>query len=200
MGVRQPLSDDDTLRAEAERARLRALLEAAIFASPEPVPLRHLARATGQPPELIRELLESLASEFDRADHGLRLRTIAGGCQLATKPEHHEGLRTLLANLRPPLPLSKSTIETAAVIALLQPVTAREVRAARKVRNDHAIRTLLRRKLIAPAGRAQTGGKAIQYRTTQQFLIEFGLNDLSELPNVQEFRHIPGVLRDPDPV
>jgi segregation and condensation protein B len=199
MGVRQPVSDDDTLRADAERARLRALLEAAIFASPEPVPLRRLAHATGQTPELIRELLESLALEFDRADHGLQLRTIAGGYQLATKPEHHEGLKDLLAHLRPPLPLSQKTIETAAIIALLQPVTAREVRAARKVRNDHAIRTLLRRKLIAPAGRSQTGGKAIQYRTTQQFLIEFGLNDLSELPNVQEFRHIPGVLRDTDP-
>jgi segregation and condensation protein B len=200
MGVRQSVISEDILIAEAERARLRALLEAAIFASPEPVPLRHLARASGQPPELIRELLESLARELERPDHGLRLRTIAGGYQFATKPEHHEGLKDLLANLRPPLPLSKKTIETAAVIALLQPVTAREVRAARKVRNDHAVRTLLRRKLIAPVGRSQAGGKAIQYRTTQQFLIEFGLNDLSELPTVQEFRHIPGVLRDPDPV
>jgi len=136
---------------------------------------------------------------LDRPDHGLRLRTLAGGYQISTKPEHHEDLKTLLANLRPPLPLSKKAVETAAVIALLQPVTAREVRAARRVRNDNALRTLLRRKLVSPAGRAPTRGKPLQYRTTQQFLIEFGLNDLSELPQVQEFRHVPGVLRDPDP-
>jgi segregation and condensation protein B len=83
------------------------------------------------------------------------------------------------------------------VIALLQPVTAREIQAARQVRNSKAIATLLRRKLIAPAGRARTRGKPLQYRTTQQFLIEFGLNDLndlSELPSLQELQHIPGVL------
>ena len=187
------MSDDDVF-LQAERLRLRALLEAAIFASPEPVPLKQLARATGQPAEVVRDLLDSLAAELEHPGHGLRLRTLAGGYQIATKPEHHEGLKLLLANLRPPLPLSKPAVETAAVIALLQPVTAREIQAARQVRNSKAIATLLRRKLIAPAGRASTRGRPLQYRTTQQFLIEFGLNDLSELPSLQEFQHIPGVL------
>src|SRR5580700_6863463 len=107
------MSDD--LFANAERARLRALLEAALFASPEPVPLKDLARATGQSADLIQELLASLAAEWERPDHGLRLRTIAGGYQLKTKPEHHEGLRRLLSGLRPPLPLSQPAVQTAAV-------------------------------------------------------------------------------------
>jgi len=187
---RQPLLSDTVFILE-ERARLRALLEAAIFASPEPIPLKQLVRAIGQPAERIRELLESLVAEFDRADHGLRLRTVAKGYQFTTKPEHHEELKQLQAGLRPPLPLSKQAVETAAVIAMLQPVTASEVQAARKVRNNNAIRTLLRRKLIAPAGRAHTRGNPVRYRTTQAFLIEFGLNDLSELPSVKEFRHVP---------
>ncbi|MCI0723507.1 MAG: SMC-Scp complex subunit ScpB [Acidobacteria bacterium] len=186
----------DASFAQGERARLRALLEATIYLSPEPVPLKHLARATGQAPEVIQELLESLAAEFDQPDHGLRLRTLAGGYQISTKPEHRDDLRRLVANLRPPLPLSRKAIETAAVIAMLQPVTARQVQAARKVRNSDAIRTLLRRKLIAPAGRAHTRGKPVQYRTTQQFLIEFGLNDLSELPNIEAFQQVPGIKPD----
>jgi segregation and condensation protein B len=190
--------NDDDVFLQAERLRLRALLEAAIFVSPEPVPLKHLARATGQPAKVVQHLLDSLAAEFDHPGHGLRLRTLAGGYQIVTKPEHHEGLKLLLSNLRPPLPLSKQAVETAAVIALLQPVTAREIQAARRVRNNDAIRTLLRRKLIAPAGRAPSRGKPLQYRTTQQFLIEFGLNDLSELSHVQEFQHVPGVLPGPD--
>jgi segregation and condensation protein B len=192
LGARRTAMSDDVF-TEAERARLRALVEAAIFVSPEPVPLKQLARATGQPPDVIQELLDSLAAEFDRPDHGLRVRALAGGYQISTKPEHHEGLKALLANLRPPLPLSRQAIETAAVIAMLQPVTAREIQTARRVRNNNAIRTLLRRKLIAPAGRAHTRGTPVQYRTTQQFLIEFGLNDLSELQNIEEFRHAPGV-------
>lgn len=185
------MTDSNDVFHLERRAQLRVLLEAAIFAAPKPVPLKQLARAAGEPTELIQELLDSLTAEFDRPDHGLRLRTVAMGYQFTTKPEHHEGLKRLQADLRPPLPLSKEAVETAAVIAMLQPVTASEVQAARKVRNNNAIRTLLRRKLIAPAGRAPTRGDPVRYRTTEQFVIEFGLNDLSELPNVKEFRHVP---------
>jgi segregation and condensation protein B len=82
---------------------------------------------------------------------------------------------------------------------MLQPVTAYEIQAARKVRNTDAIRTLLRRKLIAPAGRARGRGKALQYRTTPQFLVEFGLQDLSELPKVEAFQQVPGIKIGSDP-
>ena len=184
--------------ATPERTQLQALLEAAIFASPEPVSLKHLVRATGERPELIQELLNSIAADYDRPEHGIRLRSVGGGYQFSTKPEHDEGLKALAVNLRPPLPMSKQTIETAAVIAMLQPVTAKQIRDARHVRNDNVLKTLLRRKLVTPAGRAHTRGRPLQYRTTQRFLIEFGLNDLSELPTIEEFRHLPGMLVDPE--
>jgi segregation and condensation protein B len=182
-----------------DRDHLRALIEAAIYVAPEPVPLKYFARATGQPPELIQELLDSLMTEYDRSDHGVRVRALAGGYAIGTKPELGAELKKLVADLRPPKPLSTQAVETAAVIALLQPVTAQEVQLARKVRNADAIRTLLRRKLIAPAGRARTRGKPVQYRTTPQFLIEFGLRDLSELPKVEAFQQVPGIKTDADP-
>lgn len=176
-----------------DRDHLRALIEAALYVSPEPVPLKRLARATGQPPELLQKLLESLMAEYDRADHGVRLRFLAGGYTIGTKPELGAELKQVTDGLRPPKPLSKQAVETAAVVAMLQPVTAYEIQAARKVRNTDAIRTLLRRKLIAPAGRARGRGKALQYRTTPQFLVEFGLQDLSELPKVEAFQQVPGI-------
>jgi segregation and condensation protein B len=183
----------------ADRDHLRALVEAALYVSPEPVPLTRLARATGQPPELLQELLDSLIAEYDRADHGVRLRFLAGGYTIGTKPELGAELKQVTDGLRPPRPLSKQAVETAAVVAMLQPVTAYEIQAARKVRNTDAIRTLLRRKLIAPAGRARSRGKALQYHTTPQFLVEFGLQDLSELPKIEAFQQVPGIKIDTDP-
>ena len=118
--------------------------------------------------------------------------------QFSTKPEHHEGLKELAVNLRPPLPMSKQAIETAAVIAMLQPVTAKQIRDARHVRKRQRPKTLLRRKFVAPSGSAHTRGRPLQYRTTQRFLIEFGLYDLSELPTIEEFRRLPGIVVDPD--
>jgi segregation and condensation protein B len=182
-----------------DRDHLRALIEAVLYLAPEPVPLKQLARATGQPPELIQTLLDSLMAEYDRSDHGVRPRMLAGGYAIGTKPELGAELKQVIAGLRPPKPLSKQAVETAAVVAMLQPVTAHEIQAARKVRNTDAIHTLLRRKLIAPAGRAQGRGKALQYRTTPQFLVEFGLKDLSELPTVEAFQQVPGIKTSTDP-
>ena len=139
--------------------------------TPEPVSLKHLIRATRHRPDLIQELLESLVADYDRPEHGIRLRTVGSGYQFSTKPEHHEGLKELAVNLRPPLPLSKQAVETAAVIAVLQPVTAKQIRDARHIRNDNVLKTLLRRKLVAPAGRAKARGHPLQYRTTHRFLI-----------------------------
>ena len=186
----EPLSDD----------RLLALLEAAIFVSPEPLAPAQLARALGETPARIAAVAEMLAAEFGRPQHGMLLRTVAGGYQFVTKPEHNQELRELVENLPPPAPLSRAAVETAAIVAYKQPITAAELEVIRGVRNRDTLRTLLKRKIVAPAGRAQTRGHPMQYKTTSRFLIEFGLQNLDELPSLDELRQRAGFPLDGDPV
>ena len=182
--------------ANVSQERLLALLEAAIFVSQAPVPPSQLARALGETPEKIAELVENLISEFAKPQHGLTIRSVAGGYQLITKPELHHELRELVENLPPPAPLSKAALETAAIIAYKQPITAAELEAIRGVRNRETLRTLLKRKIIAPAGRAKTRGYPVQYKTTRRFLTEFGLQSLDELPSLNELRQRPDARPD----
>jgi len=181
---------------DAELDRLRAVLEAALFASPEPVSLPHLARALGQRPDRIRSLLDEWAHELARSARGLQLRILGGGYRLSTKAEHHEALREVFENLPPPAPISRAALETLTIIALKQPVTAAEIQELRGVQNSDPLRTLLRRKLIAPAGRAQTRGHPVRYKTTQRFLVEFGLENLAELRTAEELRHRAKIVLD----
>ncbi len=173
------------------RARLRALAEAVLFVSADPVSLSQLARALGEPGELVRGLIEELQTEFEGPGHGLRIRSVAGGYQLVTKPEHHDDLRELLEDLPPPTPLSQAALETVAIIAFEQPVTAAEVQRIRGVRNNDPLRTLLKRKLITVAGRSPLRGHPLRYRTTNRFLVEFGLQSLDELKSIDELHHCP---------
>ena len=176
---------------EAERDRVRALVEAALFAAPEPLRLADLARALGRRPADIFGLLEELRRQMEHRSRGLQVRNLAGGYRLYTKPEHHEALRELVENLPPPAPLSKAALETVAIVALHQPVTAAEIQRLRGVSNSDPLRTLLRRKLIVPAGRAPSRGHPLRYRTTPKFLVEFGLESLQEVRAASELRHEP---------
>ena len=196
MGRRPPEDYPVNPSADNSRSRRLALLEAVIFLSPEPVALSHLAYALGVTQAEVSALLDQLAIEFQQPHHGLMLRSVAGGYQLVTKPEHHDDLRDLVGNLPPPAPLSKAAMETAAIIAYKQPITAAQLQAIRGVRNTETLRTLLKRKIIAPAGRANTRGQPVQYKTTRRFLLEFGLRDLSELPSLSELRQREGFLLD----
>jgi segregation and condensation protein B len=179
---------------EPEHNRLRALLEGALFAAPQPVRVADLARALGYHPAVIQHLLEEMRQELEHPRHALQVRFVAGGYRLSTKPEHHEALREAVANLAPPLPFSKAALETLSIIALHQPVSAAEIQEMRGVRNSDPIRTLLRRKLIAPAGRAPTRGHPLRYRTTPKFLVEFGLESLEEVRAASELRHEPKIV------
>jgi segregation and condensation protein B len=131
-----------------------------------------------------------LTAEYSRPERGLSVREIAGGYKMATKPEHHEAIRSFVKNLKPPMKLSLPALETLAVIAYKQPVTAPEIMEIRGVQGVGVLKTLLDRKLIAAAGRKQVIGKPILYKTTKEFLVQFGLKDLTELPTLKEFEDL----------
>jgi segregation and condensation protein B len=173
-----------------EDAQLKAVLEAIVYVAEEPLTAAQMAGALQEPVERIQALLGQLVAEFDRPEHGVSIREVAGGFKMTTKAEHHEAVRSFVKSLKPPLKLSLPALETLAVIAYKQPVTAPEVMAIRGVQGASVLKTLLDRKLIASAGRKNVIGKPILYQTTREFLIQFGLKDLSELPSLKEFEEI----------
>ena len=161
--------------------------------------VRPLARALGEPAERIQALLGEIRAEHEKPEHGVFVRYVRGGYQMRTKPEHHEDLQELLRELRPRAPLSLPALQTLAIIAYKQPVSAPEIQAIRRVEDAGVLQTLLKRKLIAPAGRKPGGGHALLYQTTPQFLIDFGLKDLSELPALEEFGELRELYERIDP-
>ena len=120
----------------------------------------------------------------------MEIRQIAGGYRMATKPEHHDVVVSFAKSLKPPVRLSLQALETLAVIAYKQPVTVPEISEIRGVDTSGVIATLLDRKLVTTAGRKQVIGRPILYKTTKEFLLRFGLNDVSELPSMEEFEKL----------
>lgn len=176
--------------AGAERARLKAVLEAIVYVLNEPMPAAQIAQALDRPLEEVEPLLRELAADSSRPDRGVFIREVAGGYQMATKPEHHEVIRNFVRNLKQPLKLSQAALETLAVIAYKQPITMPEILEIRGVQGAGVIKTLIDRKLVTTAGRKNVVGRPILYRTTREFLTQFGLKDLSELPSLKEFEEI----------
>jgi segregation and condensation protein B len=171
-------------------ATLKAVIEAAIYITDEPLTPEQIASAVEQPADRVKEILNQLLTEYAASDRGLSIRELAGGYKMATKPEHHESIRRFVKNLQPPLKLSLPALETLAVIAYKQPITAPEVMEIRGVQGAGVLKTLLDRKLIAAAGRKDVLGKPILYKTTREFLIQFGLSSLAELPTLKEFEEL----------
>ena len=170
--------------------RLRAIVEAIVYLTDEPLSVTQLAGALRQEPEIISRVLADLTAEFEKPEHGVAIREVAGGFAMATKPEHHEEVRAFVKNMQAPVKLSLPSLETLAVIAYRQPITAPEVMEIRGVQGAGVLKTLLDRKLIAAAGRKNVIGKPILYKTTKEFLVQFGLRDLAELPSLKEFEDI----------
>ena len=184
------VSEDAPSPVPMEDAQLKAVLEAIVYVAEEPLTAAQMAGALQQSLDRIQALLGQLVAEFDQPEHGVSIREVAGGFKMTTKPEHHEAVRSFVKSLKPPLKLSLPALETLAVIAYKQPVTAPEVMAIRGVQGASVLKTLLDRKLIAAAGRKNVIGRPILYQTTREFLIQFGLKDLSELPSLKEFEEI----------
>lgn len=171
-------------------ATVKAVIEAAIYITDEPLTPEQIASAIEQPLDRVKEILNQLVMEYSAPDRGLSIRELAGGYKMSTKVEHHESVRRFVKKLQPPLKLSLAALETLAVIAYKQPITAPEVLEIRGVQGAGVLKTLLDRKLIAAAGRKNVLGKPIMYKTTQEFLIQFGLNSVAELPTLKEFEEL----------
>src|SRR5579862_9439905 len=189
--------------SDSEDAQLKAILEAIVYVTDEPLSAQQIAAALEAPLDKIKRLLDDLVAQYSKPEHGLTIREVAGGYKMATKAEHHEAVRAFVKKLTPPLKLSLAALETLAVIAYKQPVTAPEIMEIRGVQGVGVLKTLLDRKLIAESGRKNVVGKPILYKTTKEFLVQFGLKDITELPTLKEFEELGRleiVDETPDPV
>src|SRR5271165_2623522 len=140
--------------------------------------------------DYLSRILTDLTTDYSESDHGVEIRQIAGGYRMGTKPEHHDVVVSFAKSLKPPIRLSLQALETLAVIAYKQPVTVPEISEIRGVDSSDVIATLLDRKLITTAGRKQVIGRPILYKTTKEFLMRFGLNNVAELPSMEEFEKL----------
>jgi segregation and condensation protein B len=181
---------------------LKAKIEAIVYAAEMPVTLEQifllvkpsvLAEQEMDEAEAklrVRAALEELTAQYAASEHGIEIRQVAGGYRMSTKPEQHDMVRAFAKSLKPPIRLSLPALETLAVIAYKQPVTVPEISDIRGVDSGGVIATLLDRKLITTAGRKAVIGRPILYKTTKEFLMRFGLKDVSELPSMEEFEKL----------
>jgi segregation and condensation protein B len=175
-------------KSDAERA---AIIETLIFVSDEPLSSKIISDVLKEDREVVEGTLTMLADEFNARNGGLQLREVAGGWQFATRAEYHEHVRAFLKT-RPSAKLTLASLETLAVIAYRQPITVPEILEIRGVQSPSSIKTLLDKKLIVAKGRKDTVGRPMMYGTSKDFLLQFGLKDLSELPSVEDFHDLSG--------
>ena len=183
--------DESEVLAPPSQSERAAIIEALIFVSEEPLSIKSIAGVLKEDRDAVGETVAALAEEFNGRNGGLQLREVAGGWQFATRPEHHEYVRRLLRT-RPSAKLTIASLETLAVIAYRQPVTVPEILEIRGVQSPSAIKTLLDKKLIVAKGRKETIGRPMMYGTSKDFLLQFGLKDLTELPSVEDFQDLSG--------
>jgi segregation and condensation protein B len=175
-----------------ETRELQEILEAIIYVAEDPIkPEQFKDIFPDESFDKIESTLKSLMEEFNSRPGGMIIREVAGGFRMTTRPEHHEYVRAYLKS-RPNAKLSMAALETLAVIAYKQPVTLAEILAIRGKKSTTALQTLLEKKLISIVGRKQVVGRPILYGTSKDFLIHFGLKDLSELPTLEEFTQMAG--------
>lgn len=181
-----PFEDDLPARSAAE---VMSIAEAIIFVSDEPISSKTIGEIIGEDKETIHAAVEELQKEYEERGGGLQIRAIAGGWQIATRTEYHEEIRKFLKT-RPSAKLSLAALETLAVIAYKQPVTVPEILEIRGVQSASAIKTLLEKRLIVTKGHKETVGRPMMYGTSKDFLIQFGLKDLSDLPSIEDFEDL----------
>lgn len=172
---------------------LKPIIEALIFASPDPLTPKMLFKLLdSEPREDVEAALEAVRRDWDGRAGGLQLVEVAGGFQIVTRPELHDWVRRLFHE-RTTQKLTVQALETLAVVAYKQPVTGPEIAEIRGVDTSGVLGTLLERHLIKIVGRKQVVGRPFLYATTREFLIRFGLKDLGELPKVEDMAEVLGL-------
>lgn len=178
-------------QAEAIDVReLKAILEAILFVSPEPVPVARLISILGTVAKAeVVQALELLTHDLDQAGRGVQLVQVAGGYRLVTKQEYGPWLKRM-DKAKAAQKLSRSALESLAIIAYKQPLVRAEIEEIRGVETSGVLRTLCERKLVRIVGRKDVPGRPIMYGTTKFFLEHFGLQDLTQLPPLREFKEL----------
>jgi segregation and condensation protein B len=190
--VTAPDSDEGEDESVLPPGEVRAIVEALVFAAPQPLTAREIGRVLqGVPKERWQQALEELQQDYAREERGLQLIEVASGWQITTRPEYNDWVRELL-DPKTPTRLSIQALETLSVIAYRQPVTLPEIIELRGVRSQGVVKTLLEKRLIRITGRKEVVGRPMLYGTTRQFLLHFGLKDLEELPQIEEFAEVLG--------
>jgi segregation and condensation protein B len=185
--------DEAPTAAPAEEATATEAAEPVAGESDEKRAARQRDRRIRQ---ALQGVLDELIADYANNERGMEIREIAGGYRMATKPEYHDAVRGFVKSLKPPMKLSLQALETLAVIAYKQPVTAPEVSEIRGVDSGGVLGGLVSRKLITTAGRKPVIGRPILYKTTKEFLLRFGLKDVNDLPSMEEFEKMAGELAE----
>jgi segregation and condensation protein B len=192
----EPAPDQETLPDAPEDVAEQALQATADAATAAKAEKARAARLRTH----FREVLDELVADYATPDRGLEIREVGGGFRLATKPEYHDAVRGFVKSLKPPLKLTLQALETLAVVAYKQPVTAPEISEIRGVDSGGVLGSLIARKLITTAGRKQVIGRPILYKTTKEFLLKFGLKDVAELPSIEEFEKMAGQMAEQEEI
>lgn len=186
----EPAGHDDTAAQAVAARELKAIVEALLFVSPEPLTVQRLLAVIGDVTKVeLTQALTTLGEELEQEGRGLRLAEVAGGFRLVTKQEFAGWIKRLDKS-KSAAKLSRSALESLAIIAYKQPIVKSEIEDIRGVETSGVVRTLLERKLVRIVGRKEVPGRPIMYGTTKYFLEHFGLNDLSQLPPLREFKEL----------
>ena len=177
---------------------MRAILEALLYASPDPVETETIKEAFGADRAAeVDAALAALIDEYSAAGRGLMVERVAGGYRIVTRPEMAGVLREFV-KIRNRARLSRAALETLSVVAYRQPVTGPEIEAIRGVNPAAILRSLLDRRMVRIVGRKKVVGKPFLYGTTPEFLLQFGLNALDDLPSMEEFAGLLEAMIPPD--
>lgn len=181
-----------------EEDQLKPMIASILYVTEGPMTVADIAKGLGREPELVERLIGELTELYERNEHGFQIHAKAGGYYFGTKPEYDEALRQFFHSQKQPLKLSQAAVETLCIIAYKQPVTAPEIAQIRGTQGVGSLKPLLDRKLITTAGRKDVVGKPVLYKTTPEFLLQFGLKDLKELPTLKEFEELRRLAMDDD--